>query len=164
LQFGRWPEDGRELIGPVPRRPLPRRAPTIRPPEPFRRAIFIQGPCAWCEESFLAISCNGPSAMRYCSARCRKKSHDASRGGKKFQVSPRTRRDIYERDGWVCQICNERTSGEYESADPWSPTLDHIVPRSKGGSNDPSNLRLAHAWCNSVRGDASRPEVAALFS
>src|SRR5699024_12449712 len=63
LQFGRWPEDGRELIGPVPRRPLPRRAPTIRAPEPFRRAIFIQGSCAWCEESFLAISCCGLYAM-----------------------------------------------------------------------------------------------------
>jgi HNH endonuclease len=31
------------------------------------------------------------------------------------------------------------------------PTWDHIVPRSKGGSDDPSNLRVLCGWCNSTR-------------
>lgn len=33
-------------------------------------------------------------------------------------------------------------------------TLDHVVPVSKGGTNDPDNLRPAHRACNSARGNA----------
>ena len=63
------------------------------------------------------------------------------------------RESIYKRDQWECQICFESTSSRYTVGDHWAPTLDHIVPRSKGGSDDPSNLRLVHSWCNSLRGD-----------
>ena len=63
------------------------------------------------------------------------------------------RESIYERDQWECQICFTGTSKVYTVGDHWAPTLDHVVPRSKGGSDDPSNLRLVHSWCNSLRGD-----------
>jgi 5-methylcytosine-specific restriction endonuclease McrA len=33
-------------------------------------------------------------------------------------------------------------------------TIDHIVPVSRGGSDDPSNLQTAHMVCNSAKGDA----------
>lgn len=33
-------------------------------------------------------------------------------------------------------------------------TLDHIVPRSAGGRTRERNTRIAHAKCNSRRGDA----------
>ena len=45
------------------------------------------------------------------------------------------------------------TSKVFDSNNLWSPTLDHVIPRSKGGSDDRSNLRTAHLWCNSLRGD-----------
>lgn len=32
-------------------------------------------------------------------------------------------------------------------------TADHVVPLSKGGTNDPSNLRTLCVWCNSRRGN-----------
>lgn len=71
--------------------------------------------------------------------------------GTEFIDAP-TRRSIYERDGWVCQLCDGAISPDAtEHADRAS--LDHIVPQSRGGSHDPSNLRMAHVGCNARRGD-----------
>jgi 5-methylcytosine-specific restriction endonuclease McrA len=38
------------------------------------------------------------------------------------------------------------------TASRWAPTVDHIVPRSAGGSDDPANLRAAHQRCNAAAG------------
>ena len=35
---------------------------------------------------------------------------------------------------------------------PGAPTVDHVVPRARGGTSDPTNLRLAHRRCNGARG------------
>lgn len=39
------------------------------------------------------------------------------------------------------------------------PSVEHKLPRSRGGSDDPSNLTLAHRRCNSARGNRDRPTV-----
>lgn len=74
------------------------------------------------------------------------------RMGHGYWILPEDRLAIYERDGWTCQLCGEPTSRRYSSSDPLSPTLDHRVPYSLGGTNDSQNLQLAHAICNSTRG------------
>lgn len=60
---------------------------------------------------------------------------------------------LYERDGWTCQICGESVNRTPWANDPKDATLDHIVPRSKGGSHDAENLRTACQLCNALRGD-----------
>ena len=67
-------------------------------------------------------------------------------------ISRRRRAAIYERDGWSCHLCGQPVSREYDAADPLSPTLDHLVPRSAGGSDESGNLATAHAVCNARRG------------
>ena len=67
-------------------------------------------------------------------------------------VDAATRRAIYERDGWVCQICLGPVSPD-ATAHAERASLDHIVPQSRGGSHDPSNLRMAHVGCNARRRD-----------
>ena len=32
-------------------------------------------------------------------------------------------------------------------------TIDHVIPRSKGGTDRPDNLQLAHARCNKIKGN-----------
>jgi hypothetical protein len=103
---------------------------------------FVSGECDWCGEQFTRRG--APSG--YCSKRCSSKA-------RRNWIGKRARFALYERDGWTCQICLEAV--DPDTTDEWRPTLDHIVPRSHGGSDDPSNLRLAHLWCNSVRGDLS---------
>lgn len=38
---------------------------------------------------------------------------------------------------------------------PDAPTIDHIIPVSKGGTNDESNLQTAHWSCNSIKSDGT---------
>lgn len=53
-----------------------------------------------------------------------------------------------------CWICGHDIDLTLDPRDPWSWTLDHAVPLSRGGSLlDPANARSAHRRCNSARGN-----------
>ena len=55
-----------------------------------------------------------------------------------------TRRAVFARDRWTCQYCGSRTS----------LTVDHVVPRSKGGHSSWDNIVTSCAPCNRRKGDA----------
>lgn len=64
-------------------------------------------------------------------------------------------RTLIERDGLRCFYC-EHDLDDPETAhefDQWRPTLDHLLPRSRGGNNAIENLVLACERCNSRKGD-----------
>lgn len=148
---------GRKLlvrVGPSwPRRDLPPQHPARRPAPRRGARMFVSGPCAWCGEHFTIAD---QTTARYCSARCSGKAYEAKTG--RFVVPPQVRMAIYERDGWMCQLCSGQVDRGLNSSDPWSATLDHIECQSWVliPDHSPGNLRLAHRWCNSVRGDESR--------
>ena len=64
-----------------------------------------------------------------------------------------------ERDGWACWLCGNEVDRDAPAGSPWSPTVDHVVPKSRGGRSEPSNLRLAHRRCNGDRANRA-PELA----
>jgi hypothetical protein len=66
---------------------------------------------------------------------------------------------IAERDGWRCWLCDEPVPAAARPGDPNAPTLDHVLPRSKGGRREPGNLRLAHRRCNHRR-HSQAPQLA----
>lgn len=109
--------------------------------------------CEQCGAGFLARADN---PGRFCSVGC---ANDFQGGSgrapraDRFRISDARRLAIYERDGWACQICHEPVDRAAEPTGAWFPSLDHITPRSLGGGDDDNNLRLAHRWCNSVRGN-----------
>lgn len=48
-----------------------------------------------------------------------------------------------------CAICGRAVDFDKKFPDPWSATLDHIIPVSKGGAPAAlENLQLAHLQCN----------------
>lgn len=55
------------------------------------------------------------------------------------------RERVYARDGWRCLNCGQDSRGEL--------TLDHIVPYSRGGTDEDSNLQTLCRTCNVMRGD-----------
>ena len=72
-------------------------------------------------------------------------------------ISDKDRLAIYERDGWVCQICMKPVDRNAAAQDRLAPTLDHIECRSWVLIPDdrPENLRTAHRACNSARGNSA---------
>jgi len=65
-------------------------------------------------------------------------------------IRPEKRLAIYLRDGMACAYCGRGIEDTDESP---QLTLDHITPRSKGGSNEATNLITACVRCNSRRKD-----------
>jgi len=59
------------------------------------------------------------------------------------------RREIFERDGWRCQLCGGRLHRKRVVPHPKAPTIDHILPLSAGGDDAPWNVQAAHFECNS---------------
>jgi 5-methylcytosine-specific restriction endonuclease McrA len=55
-----------------------------------------------------------------------------------------TRRAVFARDRWTCQYCG-RERGNL--------TVDHVIPRSKGGSSNWENIVTCCAPCNRRKGD-----------
>jgi 5-methylcytosine-specific restriction endonuclease McrA len=62
-------------------------------------------------------------------------------------VSPRVRRKVFQRDGWHCHYCDVKL---YERE---GPTVDHKVPKARGGKNTIDNLVACCRWCNCAKGD-----------
>lgn len=60
--------------------------------------------------------------------------------------------DVIAHGGLVCGICAEPVDMDVKWPDPFSPSLDHIVPLSRGGSHVLENCQLAHLRCNISKG------------
>lgn len=67
----------------------------------------------------------------------------------------RIKRVLIQRDGLMCSICCYPMKPHADPRkDPDGVTIDHRVPKSRGGTDHISNLQLAHRRCNAERGDA----------
>lgn len=58
---------------------------------------------------------------------------------------------IYARDEYRCIWCTRRVALAVNSSR--LATLDHVQPRSLGGSNEPTNLVTSCKRCNDTRGN-----------
>lgn len=65
-------------------------------------------------------------------------------------ISKETRAYVLDRNGFTCQMCGA-VAGEPHPDDPTRKTrlhIGHIIDKSMGGSDDPSNLRAICSVCN----------------
>jgi 5-methylcytosine-specific restriction endonuclease McrA len=62
-----------------------------------------------------------------------------------------TRKAVLARDSWTCQYCGSQRNGL---------TVDHVIPRSRGGKSVWENIVAACAPCNRRKGNRLPVEVA----
>lgn len=119
--------------------------------------------CLMCGNGFkkpkrgIKVYCSRRCAERACMKRKRQteKFRERERQYKKYRsivvgagdsILPE---QIFERDGWVCQLCGKPVDRRLKFPHPMSASLDHITPISKGGEHVRVNVQCSHFSCNS---------------
>lgn len=94
------------------------------------------------KERFKAWSAKNPESIRaYRQTRRARRKHVFAEHIKPIEV--------FKRDRWVCQLCKRATPRALlGTASKRKPTVDHIVPLSKGGCHTFQNVQCACAECN----------------
>lgn len=130
--------------------------------------------CECCNEEFYSVY----PTQKYCSTKCKRKARQIrykENHPEAYAESKRLNRHIkraikyncvyeYEitlpkvihKDNCICQICGKKcdvNDKSWGSCGPLYPSIDHIVPLSKGGSHTWDNVQLAHMICNSIKCD-----------
>lgn len=122
------------------------------------RRVVREIPCMDCGAPVLSRanrqSCPDCKAQRNRSTNRRK---NAKRKGAPVGVRY-TLTELGERDGWSCHLCTEPVDKTLPGTAAQGPTVDHLVPLSKGGTDEFDNVALAHRACNIRRRDADLDE------
>ena len=60
-------------------------------------------------------------------------------------------REVQRRDNFMCRYCGK---DGLASLDNWHDcTIDHVVPRTHGGSDDETNLVTCCGYCNAIKSE-----------
>jgi 5-methylcytosine-specific restriction endonuclease McrA len=70
--------------------------------------------------------------------------------------STKERAALFVEHGGLCHLCG----GAIQAGQTWD--VDHVIPLALGGTNDPSNLRPAHAKCHRGVGSKTSDDIKAI--
>lgn len=126
--------------------------------------------CSECGQIFKTVYHNA----KYCSDKCRKRIDnrytEISRR-KKLKENGKIDYSIsltklIKRDKSICKLCGDKIDknayemqGDTFIAKGTYPSIDHIIPVSKGGTHTWDNVQLAHCKCNSIKSDSSNLKI-----
>lgn len=121
--------------------------------------------CVECGKIFDATNGN----QKYCSIECSNR-----RDNRIKEINRRTKlkkngkinwdislSKLIKRDKNICHICGSKCSSKDYTIDKGNnfivgadyPSIDHVIPVSKGGTHTWDNVKLAHHYCNSIKSD-----------
>lgn len=116
--------------------------------------------CRLCGNEF-NIKLRSKEPIAFCSDDCKKESERQKKRDAKLNRDKRIRKNlkdhivskrVFMRDGLRCKICGKKLRMDKQVPHPLAPTIDHIIPLSKGGEHSYLNVRSAHFQCNTKRG------------
>lgn len=127
-----------------------------------KEARKISGIYCVCGEPFETFN----PAQKTCSKKCSRK-HSYARKDKRIPKEQMIDKDItlealYRRDSGVCYLCGKKCDWNDKAGNvvgPLYPSIDHVVPVSKGGFHSWDNVLLAHFECNVTKSDALEKDL-----
>lgn len=136
-----------------PAMPVAEKPATEPAPKPEHPA-FIGCTCEECGRSFVTL--NHGSRTNYCSTSCARRTGKRARRAREHNAPGEYRYTevirIYLKQGKVCAYCMQPVEG--------LPDPEHVMPLSRGGRNDATNLVAACRPCNTDKGDLTLTEWA----
>lgn len=60
---------------------------------------------------------------------------------------------LAERDEFICHLCGDLVDMTLFWPDRYSPSVDHVIPLSRGGDDTLANVKLSHLTCNLSKGN-----------
>lgn len=131
-------------------------------------ANFREGKCVVCGKAFTTYN----PAQKTCCSECGKKLSYA-RSQKRIPKAQMIDKDItlealYRRDSGVCYLCGGQCDWsdkdvKQNRVGKSYPSIDHIIPVSRGGLHAWNNVRLAHFGCNVEKADSLIPNAEKLI-
>lgn len=103
---------------------------------------------------------------KYCSDECAKRALNSRGKDKRIKKIKKivvhnniTLERLFERDNGICHLCGEicdwsdykRNENNTFIAGGSYPSIDHVMPISKGGLHSWDNVKLAHFYCNTLK-------------
>lgn len=129
------------------------------------KKLDIEYTCDECGEIFTSTR----TGIKYCSDKCLKKRNNRVKElmrRKKIFINGSVDRDIsleklIKRDNNTCYLCgDECDTNDYTKDANGSfivgkkyPSIEHVIPISKGGTHSWDNVKLAHHYCNTIKRD-----------
>lgn len=110
-------------------------------------------------DKYCSTKCNRRAMRNRCKETIKDNAHRRrARKKNNGKVEKIYRKKVFERDNWTCKICGAKVDKEmiwvHGSLNSYYPTLDHIIPLSKGGEHTYENVQTACFICNSKKSDS----------
>ncbi len=109
--------------------------------------------------AYCSVACRPQNDRRYTSETERKRAEDSRRRSRRYSAEYEEFEalEIFERDGWICKICDLPVDKAIQFPNHMSVSLDHIIPLAKGGGHTRSNTQCSHWICNSRKTHGGGP-------
>lgn len=120
--------------------------------------------CVLCSGLFFPTN----DRIKTCSEKCQRAYTNRHRGDKRLRKIKNglvdndiTLQKLYKRDSGTCWICGKQCDyNDYELSEDGFfivranyPSIDHVMPLSRGGLHSWDNVKLAHHYCNTLKND-----------
>lgn len=128
--------------------------------------------CRNCGKPFTTFS----NRKVYCSERCNDRARESRKRRTRRNIIESQRHDdvtldrLFKKDKGICYLCGRPCDySDFKKIDSYIvtgnryPSIEHIVPISKGGTDTWDNVRLAHRICNSFKGNKITEQLPLFF-
>lgn len=107
--------------------------------------------CLHCTDLFEPRSSRQQCCGKTCRERWQAKHRKLQLRG--LEPTPITARQLQHDGHVVCALCSSVVDFSLKYPNPMAATVDHVVPITRGGRNVRDNTQLAHARCNTSKGN-----------